>query len=285
MKTKFAVSAVILVALVIFTFCPTWADKLPVELRDPDYERVVNKAPEAIVKEQISIRLDENMSGLGDVIYLEAPVLLKCRIVKPKDFNAEKTYPLVVGLHGYSSNPERFMYLWDALDQPPIIYAVPQGPYALPEGPILGYSWSVWDVEDQNMLPKSSELTQKYILRLVEGLKQAYKIDKTYLLGFSQGSAFGFITAINNPDRFDGVVSLGGWLPREQFTDEQLQRANKLRVFFGHGKRDEAINLGLAKHSSSVLASFKYQTVFREYDCAHEIPAAMLQNVVDWILK
>ncbi len=251
--------------------------------KKPDYERVILKDATQITKEQLSIRLEERISGLGDVIFLEAPMLLKCRIVKPKDYDPNKTYPLVIGLHGYSSNPERFIYLWNSLEQPDIIYAVPQGPYAIPEGPILGYSWSIWDVEDQDMLPKSVELTQKYLLQLTAGLKQHYKIDKTYLLGFSQGAAFAFMTALNNPQEFNGVICLGGWLPREQFTDDQLQNANNLKVFFGHGKSDEAVSLGLAEHSRKVLESFKYKTTFESFTGGHEIPAELLKLVVKWI--
>lgn len=251
--------------------------------KKPDYEKVIQKDATQIAKEQLSIRLEESISGLGDVLYLEAPMLLKCRIVKPKNFDPNKTYPLVIGLHGYSSNPERFIYLWNSLEQPDIIYAVPQGPYAIPEGPILGYSWSIWDVEDQDLLPKSVELTQKYLLHLTHGLKQHYKIDKTYLLGFSQGAAFAFMTALTNPQDYDGVISLGGWLPREQFTDEQLQNANNLKVFFGHGKSDEAVSLGLAEHSRKVLDSFKYKTTFESFTGGHEIPAELLKQVVKWI--
>ncbi len=107
----------------------------------------------------------------GEDMYIGFPLLMKCRTVTPVDYDTDKTYPLVIGLHGAGDTPERFGRLCEYFDAHDFIYAAPQAPYRSGrQGG--GFLWfGAISAEDEAAAAEARTLNSAYILHLIDRLK------------------------------------------------------------------------------------------------------------------
>lgn len=215
-------------------------------------------------------------------LHLEGSSLFRCLVGLPYDYDAEsgRSYPLVVGLHGYGSNAEHFFVAGKLFAEAGIIYAVPQAPYSFLINNRMGYSWSLRDSNDPEANDRSSALTIDYVVDVVEGLKDQYQVSDVYLFGFSQGGAYTYLTGLEHPDLFAGLIAFGSRFDPEWFTEETLTAASGLPIFIGHGEQD---SIQAAQEAKRILEAFDYEVTYHAFDAGHMIPVDALRVAVDWI--
>jgi len=51
----------------------------------------------------------------SSTIYFKSSSLFKCKIKLPDNYNKNKKYPLLIGLHGGNGSPEQFITIWDEI--------------------------------------------------------------------------------------------------------------------------------------------------------------------------
>ncbi|NOZ45771.1 MAG: hypothetical protein GXO79_03215, partial [Chlorobi bacterium] len=141
---------------------------------------------------------DSTINNKTKSIYFESSALFKCNVRLPVNYNPEKKYILVLGLHGGGSNIEQFISIWDSLKNTEFIYAVPQAPYPWLVDKKLVYDWALWPTGNNKLIKRASNLIVNYISDLTSVLKKHYNISDVYLLGFSQGAIFTYIAGIKN---------------------------------------------------------------------------------------
>jgi len=218
-------------------------------------------------------------------VHLEGSALFRCLVGLPFDYDSDsgRSYPLVVGLHGYGGDAEHFFIAGKLFAEAGIIYAVPQAPYTFLSSNRLGYSWSIRDTNDQEANDRSSALTIDYVLDVVEELKAQYQVSDVYLFGFSQGGAYTYMTALEHPDLFAGLIAFGSRFNPEWFTEETLASASGLPIFIGHGEQDAGISIQAAQEAKRLLEAFDYDVAYHAFDAGHMIPVDALRVAVGWI--
>jgi predicted esterase len=211
----------------------------------------------------------------------------------------KERYPLVVGLHGGGSNPNKLITLWDQIPNSGFIFAVPQAPYPLVEDTELMFDWALWPSRNEELISKATELSEQYVVNVVQDISDHYNIDEVYLMGFSQGAIFTYLVGIKHNYLFTGIISLSGpglltplknpfasssgpdWL-----AEEFIQDADDLRVFIAHGKDDQAANYKLGIRSRDILLNSGYDVTFRDFEGGHMYPPkTILREITDWIRK
>ncbi len=250
---------------------------------DPDFDKVRGTDVLDNAVAEIAAMVEEQQAGLGDLIHTSASGFYQCRLRLPENFDPDKSYTLIVGLHGLGSNPDRFIGLWDRFESPDFIYASPQAPYPFSVGNEIGYSWETSDENDPELLGESVSMTEDYVIGVVESLKSRYRIDKVYLLGFSQGCAFTYLTGITNHELFDGLICFAGWLDTETLTGEMLDRAKGLRVFIAQGTEDRMVEYATGVQARDTLIAHGYDVTFYEFVGGHAVPAEALQAAEKWM--
>jgi phospholipase/carboxylesterase len=220
-----------------------------------------------------------------EVMHIDAVASLACVVQLPDNFDPERSYPLVIGLHGYGANPDRYLTNWYAFDSPEFIYAVPQAPYAYWQGTYLGYSWWLLGADDPEQWRHGVDLSQDYVLGVVDELTSQYNVSSIYALGFSQGAVLGYVLGIKHFDVFSGVACITGWLEASWLTDSELaQAADGLRVFIAHGSEDPALPLNVAHTAHDILSGHGYDVELHEFPCdTHTMTSEILQLVEDWV--
>lgn len=217
-------------------------------------------------------------------MYIPAEAYLPCRMLLPKGYRPSHSYPLVIGLHGFGSNLDRFATTWFAFDDPQFIMAVPQAPYTVPPHMGGGHSWLPQEDIDDRRLGEAAGWVHEYVQYVRAEVKGQLNISDVYLLGFSQGGVIAYQAGIANHELFDGLVIFGSMLSEDWLDEGQLDAAaNSLPVFLAHGTTDEALSVEIGQESRDILREHGYDVEYHEFDGGHTLPADTLQQVQEWI--
>jgi predicted esterase len=252
-------------------------------MRDHDFDRVRGQEVFDAAVEAVAAQLLATRAEGGRIMYLGAPSLLPCRVRAPEDLDPEKSYRLVVGLHGVGDNPKRFIERGGNFGLPECIFVVPQAPYAYQTTTGIGYSWWLSAPQEEQVKDESIALSSDYVADMVDKLRDLYRISEVYLFGFSQGAAFSYQVGIRNPDLIDGIISFGGWLDTDRLTDDMIEWAKSLRVFIAHGRQDEANRFIRAEEAVDILSEHGYDVTFYPFDGGHELAADALRAATEWL--
>ena len=183
-------------------------------------------------------KIENWVGNLGSTIYIKASKLIKCQLQLPKNYNSQKKYTLLIGLHSNGGQADDFIQLWNGFKNQDFIFAAPQGTYRKdkrPDSKMEQYSWDI-DVQDEELWKQGDPLSEDYILEIANHILIQYKIKDIYLLGFSQGAAYTFLTGIKHTDIFKGIICFAGKIPETDKSYSILSKAdikngNKLKVF------------------------------------------------------
>jgi predicted esterase len=250
---------------------------------DPDFENVRGEDVFDDKLKTLFESAEEAEARLGDVLYFDSPVYFECRVYLPDNYDPNKTYTLVVGLHGFGSNHDRFITLWEKFADRELIYASPQAPYPFLVGNGIGYSWANWIPGHRWMSERATLMTENYIAHVVKNLQHKYKVSDTYLMGFSQGCAFTYQAGIKNHELFKGLICFGGWLDVDWIGEAAIEAAKDLRIFIVHGTEDRMVEFAAGEESRDHLEGLGYDVTFYEFDGAHTVPEEALQAAEAWM--
>ena len=216
-----------------------------------------------------------------DLFYIATPTVAPIRIQYPDDYEPSRSYTLVVGLHGHGGRGDEFLTPAPSFAAAGLIYAVLQAPYALPMAGRIGYSWTLRRVDDDAGDQGEEELSIDYIVKAVDTLTERLNVESVYLMGFSQGGTMTYQTAIRHHERFKGFMVFGSWFRPDWFSDEQIEAANRLRVFVGHDRQDGVVERSTS--SRDILEGHGYDVTLYDYEGGHMIAQSALGEMFEWI--
>ncbi|MBT7615927.1 MAG: hypothetical protein HN590_01435 [Calditrichaeota bacterium] len=252
--------------------------------QDPDFENVRDSDSFKSVVDKAAGKIKKKNEALGDIGYVEAPLLQKYRLHLPDNYDSTKKYPLIVGLHGFGHNADGFIQLWERFGESEIIYAALEAPYLLSGRPNAGFSWITWIPGVEGLAPGCAEMSEQLIANTVSKLQSEFRIDGTYLLGFSQGCGFAFSAGIKHHENISGMICFGGWLD-DEISDEALAAAKNLRVFIGHGTEDTMVKYEAATTARDRLVKSGYEVKFVNFKGGHTIQEDALKQAIEWMGK
>ncbi len=196
-------------------------------------------------------------------------------VTLPETHRAGSKYPVVIGLHGFASNPEDFSKVLSA--------AVTGKGYILccPYGPdirgLTAFGWG--DCAD----------AQERILAAVEYLKENYEIDTTrvILLGYSQGGRMAFCTGLRNGDTFSGLIMIAGQACGEAGAYADDPDAKRMSVYMMIGEEDYSVESNRAAERLMKEKGMRVKLVVYP-DLGHAFPPdpdAEIGKALDWLEK
>jgi phospholipase/carboxylesterase len=224
-------------------------------------------------------------SAKNELLWHEAEVLLPTRVVFPPEFDAKRPHTLIVALHGIGGTAEEFQGIAEAFAAAGFVVAVPEAAYPILEQGKLGYDWTLIRSGDFELLKRSTVLASSDQLPVVvTDLKQRYRVDSVYILGFSQGALLAIVTGLYNSALFDGVVSFATpAFDTSWFTGNTLVASNGVRVLLVHGQEDPHARFAVSEHARDALKDAGYDVTFRPFAGGHTVPNDQLDFVAKWI--
>jgi len=251
--------------------------------QDPDFDSVRTRPVFAALVESLAAQADSSRARAGLQVDLEAASLIPSYVRLPADYDSSKTYPLVIGLHGYGANPKSFARLYERAGSPEFIFVCLQAPYAFGAGRDLGYSWNTWNRDDSTVEQRSSRLSGDFIAAAAKELSSRFKTNGTWLLGFSQGCFMAYRTGIGHRDLFKGIICFGGGLDTLSFGPADYDAAKGLRVFASHGKEDRMVEYKYGTTTRDFLKRKGFNVTFVDIKGGHTVPKEPLKQAIKWM--
>lgn len=216
-------------------------------------------------------------------IFVESPTLHPTIVKVPDDFDPNRTYSVVVGLHGFGATPQSFLGTTFDIANAGFILASVTAPYRfLLNDTLTAYDWSYRHLGQGALSQRATQLSVDYILAAVAGLRTSYQIDKVYLMGFSQGGAFAYLTTATHPEVVDGLIAIGSRFDAGWFGG-QAGTANGFPVLIAHGERESERSLAGARAARDYLQEAGYDVTFRTFDVGHAVPPEIVASIIDWL--
>jgi phospholipase/carboxylesterase len=195
-------------------------------------------------------------------------------------------------MHGYGSNEDDLLALAPYLDER-LLVVCPRAPLMLMPGSYAWFEISFYqDARGRTQIAsdeRQARLSHAVVAEFVAAAVRAYAADpaRVFVGGFSQGASMAAMTALLHPELVAGAVILSGIVPSqimegappaEQLTDKTF--------FVGHGTHDQVVLPEHGRATRDLLQTLPVKLTYREYPgMAHEINAACLRDVTEWVRK
>jgi phospholipase/carboxylesterase len=197
----------------------------------------------------------------------------------PTGYEPNYPYPLLVFLHGHGSSEEQVLRLAPRLSRRNYICIALRGPHTLdPRDGRLTYTWG----DGQN-----DAAVEEYVLHAIAQTRRYYHVhsERIYLAGFREGATLAYRLGLTFPERFAGVISLNGCLPRHGGPLLRLPDVRSLRVLIGHGIANAVVPLGMARSDHRLFYTAGLDVRLRTYATTHRIHPDMLRDIDKWIME
>ncbi len=205
-------------------------------------------------------------------------------IVREPNQQTENTSLLIL-LHGYGSNEEDlFSFATELPDNLLIISA--RAPQSLGFGSYAWYSINFTADEGKfSDIPEAIE-ARETIATFIDEIQEKYKIapNKTFLLGFSQGTILSYSVALNYPEKIQKIIALSGYINPELLSENLNNKDySKLDFFISHGSVDQVIPADWAKKAPLFLDNINVKNSYKEYGVGHGVAPQNFFDFKKWI--
>ena len=152
------------------------------------------------------------------------------KILKPKGYDSKKKYPLILSLHGYTSNGRGqagFFPLADLAEKYGFLYCFPSG---------LDNSWNATNA-CCDWAGKNDDST--YLRNLILWAQKEYSVDKkkVYVTGLSNGGFMSYRMAQDHSDLITAIAPFAG----VGYKKWPKQPSGPVSVLHIHGTKDETV--------------------------------------------
>jgi len=192
---------------------------------------------------------------------------------------------LLILLHGYGSNEEDLFSFANELPDDFLIISA-RAPQTIGFG---SYAW--YTIHFNNTQGKFSDIPEaiaarEQIATFIDEVQEEYNIspEKTFLLGFSQGTILSYAVALNYPNKVQKIMALSGYINPELLPKEiEEYDYSKLDFFISHGNVDQVIPVDWAKQAPNFLNNLKIKNCYQEYPVGHGVAPQNFFDLKKWL--
>jgi phospholipase/carboxylesterase len=206
---------------------------------------------------------------------------LPVRTFLPSGYEPNYAYPLLVFFHGHGGSEEQILRLAPRLSRRNYICIGLRGLHMLEPRPD-GRPAFAWDSD-----AVLDAVLEDYVFQAVEQTRRNYHVhsERIFLAGVCEGTSLAYRLGLQFPERFAGVISLNGSLPRHRGPLFRLPQARQLRVLIGHGIANARVPLGSAREDCRSLYIAGLSVRMHTYPATHRLHPDMLRDINRWIME
>ena len=186
----------------------------------------------------------------------------------PEYYTPDRSWPLVMALHGGSGNGRRFLWSWlrDARSFGALLVA----PTA------VGSTWALMgeDADTPNLV------------RILETVRSRWNIDSARLLltGMSDGGTFCYVTGLERASPFTHLAPVASTFHPLMAEMADARRMRGLPIYLVHGRLDWMFPVEIARRTREALTAAGASVTYREIDdLSHSYPREINQPILSWL--
>jgi len=186
----------------------------------------------------------------------------------PEYYTADRTWPLVMALHGGNGNGRGFLWRWlrDARSLGVILVA----PTA------MGSTWALMgeDIDTQNLA------------RILDSVRSRFNIDSKRLLltGMSDGGTFSYVTGLERDSPFTHLAPVAATFHPLMAEIADADRLRGLPIHIVHGALDWMFPVQTARQTRDLLTAAGADVTYREIDnLSHCYPREINAEILQWL--
>ncbi|GEM_PF-1676923 len=242
---------------------------------------------------QFSIILVFISTLFGEVKYntvdLDLGTELSYIVELPADYDSNKVYPLIVGLHGYGGDIDSYIGISKSLCPKGAIGLYPEAILSVERKnkESLGYAW-FYRHSDFNTHLEYINKSVEWILYCINTVISEYPIDrsKVFLYGFSQGGMMTYKVGLEYPHLFRGLMPGGALLDTTIDTLHFMDTSTTFpSIHAFHGAYDRIILPQKGRKAYRILKDKKMNIELYFYPIGHEVCKEMNEDCRDFVYK
>ena len=236
-------------------------------------------------------------------------------LFSPMHYEPGYAYPLLVWLHGAGNNERQLLKIMPLISMRNFAGVAPRG-ITLPVEPVnkanivlknrsletvpelvlrldraqekaKSKNKSLKEVYDWPQTDEGITLAEQKVFDCISTAVEKCHIarNRVFLAGFGSGGTMAFRLAMQYPNDFGGVISLGGRFPQGNLPLRQWNTIRNLPTMLAIGKESPIYSPEDARSDLRLFHTAGLSVCVRQYDCAQELSLGMLQDVNRWIME
>jgi phospholipase/carboxylesterase len=196
-------------------------------------------------------------------------------IFTPLHYESNYAYPLIVWLHGPDDDEQQVTQVMPLVSLRNYVGVGPRGTVESAGG----YRWSQGQ--------RHVALAEQRVFSAVAAARRRLSVapSRIYLAGYQGGGTMAFRVALNHPETFAGVLSIGGAFPSTLRPLGRLHAARRLRVFLATGKDSLLYPESQVCDDLRLFHAAGMSLNLRIYPCGDELLTNMLSDMDRWIME
>jgi phospholipase/carboxylesterase len=196
----------------------------------------------------------------------------------PLHYERNYAYPLVVWLHGPGEDERQLQRIMPLVSMRNYVSVGPRGPRSAESGG-TGYTWSECE----------SDITaaENSVFECVEVARAKFNVAayRIFLAGYQSGGTMAFRLGMKCPERFAGVLSIGGPFPTGNSPLAHFNQARQLPLFIAQGRHSQWYPVETTCQELRLFHSAGMHVTLRQYPCGDELNPQMLHDMNVWIME
>ncbi len=199
----------------------------------------------------------------------------------------EKKKPLIVYLHGYRQNINRFEKLVEGLLDIEAYHLFIQGPYPVYDETRAkkvedwSRAWYLYDGE-QNQFVQSLELASEFIQEIIDSMPPNIEVSRLCVFGYSMGGYLGGYFALSRWEHVNESIIIGARIKTEAFKDS-LNEAVHIRFLGLHGANDTNVLPEPQQKEIEKLKAAGFKADFKLLDEEHKLSRPFVDYSRKWL--
>jgi phospholipase/carboxylesterase len=186
----------------------------------------------------------------------------------PEYYDPDRTWPLIVALHGGSGTGDDFLWTWltEARSRGCLLLAPTS----------RGSTWAL----------DGADIDAPALRTMVAYVREHWRVDDRHILltGLSDGATYTLLCGLQEETPFTALAPISGVLHPANLLNGNLERARGVPIYLVHGALDWMFPIGIARAAHRELERAGAAVVFREIaDLSHTYPREENARILEWL--
>jgi phospholipase/carboxylesterase len=187
----------------------------------------------------------------------------------PETYADERSWPLVVALHGGSGNGRDFLWTW--------LREARSRSFLLLAPTSRGSTWSL----------NGPDVDAPALRAMVQAVSERWRVDaeRVLLTGLSDGATYTLLCGLQEGSPFTALAPVSGVLHPENYANGNIGRAAGANIYLVHGALDWMFPVDIARMAHEELVAAGARVTYHEVpDLSHSYPREVNDDILRWFV-